>query len=487
MITGGGPGEKRGGPHWRRHRWRTSPIPSDERFRAFRRPDPLGSAARFAACPARFAAAAGARGGRQHWRCRPLRSRSARQTRSPAPAHALGEIIPGLAGGWISPIATHMRAVGDKVLQGGRRRVSLKNGSERPSRAPFWLARPQGAAGGKNPPVAGAWPRLISAKSPTTFEMGPPSRTAFGWGLLLPRPAGDIRCACRVYKCPIQQARAAHGQASDPTAGCETSNARSDLGSRAAARRKTSFAREPGAGLLHLFEPCCITTGWKNRWCIVLPTVLDHAALSGEPDSARRSTRRCATTPISANAFRRRPCLPSTDRDPPRTPLALQSTPCSTSRVFTRCRPIDWRTGSIKRPARISPIICRAARRRCFQTDINPRRHHPAAASSSITPHRISSAARTAVIEDDVSILHGVTLGGTGKENEDRHPKIRHGCDDRGRREDSRQYRGRPIARRIAAGSVVVKPVPHNVTRRRAVPAKKSSGEAGCGPSRRAP
>ena len=29
----------------------------------------------------------------------------------------------------------------------------------------------------------------------------------------------------------------------------------------------------------------------------------------------------------------------------------------------------------------------------------------------------------TAVIEDDVSILHDVTLGGTGKENEDRHPK----------------------------------------------------------------
>ena len=33
----------------------------------------------------------------------------------------------------------------------------------------------------------------------------------------------------------------------------------------------------------------------------------------------------------------------------------------------------------------------------------------------------------TAVIDDDVSILHGVTLGGTGKENEDRHPKIRRG------------------------------------------------------------
>jgi len=33
----------------------------------------------------------------------------------------------------------------------------------------------------------------------------------------------------------------------------------------------------------------------------------------------------------------------------------------------------------------------------------------------------------TAVVEDDVSILQGVTLGGTGKERGDRHPKIRRG------------------------------------------------------------
>ncbi len=33
----------------------------------------------------------------------------------------------------------------------------------------------------------------------------------------------------------------------------------------------------------------------------------------------------------------------------------------------------------------------------------------------------------TAVIEDDVSILHGVTLGGTGKVAGDRHPKVRRG------------------------------------------------------------
>ncbi|MDA1302186.1 MAG: serine O-acetyltransferase [Proteobacteria bacterium] len=33
----------------------------------------------------------------------------------------------------------------------------------------------------------------------------------------------------------------------------------------------------------------------------------------------------------------------------------------------------------------------------------------------------------TSVVEDDVTILHGVTLGGTGKVSGDRHPKVRHG------------------------------------------------------------
>src|SRR3546814_2821801 len=33
----------------------------------------------------------------------------------------------------------------------------------------------------------------------------------------------------------------------------------------------------------------------------------------------------------------------------------------------------------------------------------------------------------TAVVEDDVSMLQNVTLGGTGKETGDRHPKIRRG------------------------------------------------------------
>ena len=88
----------------------------------------------------------------------------------------------------------------------------------------------------------------------------------------------------------------------------------------------------------------------------------------------------------------------------------------------------------------------------------------------------------TAVIEDDVSILHGVTLGGTGKENEDRHPKIRRGV---------MLGAGAKIlgnievghCARVASGSVVLKDVPHNVTVA-GIPAK-IVGEAGCAePSR---
>ena len=83
----------------------------------------------------------------------------------------------------------------------------------------------------------------------------------------------------------------------------------------------------------------------------------------------------------------------------------------------------------------------------------------------------------TAVIDDDVSILHDVTLGGTGKEHEDRHPKIRRGV---------MIGAGAKIlgnieighCARIAAGSVVIKPVPNNVTV--AGVQAKIVGEAGC-------
>jgi serine O-acetyltransferase len=88
----------------------------------------------------------------------------------------------------------------------------------------------------------------------------------------------------------------------------------------------------------------------------------------------------------------------------------------------------------------------------------------------------------TAVIDDDVSILHDVTLGGTGKEHEDRHPKIRQGVMiGAGAKILGNIEVGR--CARIAAGSVVIKPVPDNKTVA-GVPAKVV-GEAGCAePSR---
>src|ERR1700719_2002118 len=90
-----------------------------------------------------------------------------------------------------------------------------------------------------------------------------------------------------------------------------------------------------------------------------------------------------------------------------------------------------------------------------FQTDI-----HPAAkiGRGIFLDHATGLVVgETAVIEDDVSLLHDVTLGGTGNEN--------------------------GHCARIAAGSVVIKPVPNNVTVA-GVPAKVI-GEAGCAePSR---
>jgi serine O-acetyltransferase len=88
----------------------------------------------------------------------------------------------------------------------------------------------------------------------------------------------------------------------------------------------------------------------------------------------------------------------------------------------------------------------------------------------------------TAVIEDDVSILQGVTLGGTGKESGDRHPKIRRGVLIGAGAEILGNIEVGSCSK-VAAGSVVLKPVPKCVTVA-GVPAR-IVGEAGCAePSR---
>jgi serine O-acetyltransferase len=83
----------------------------------------------------------------------------------------------------------------------------------------------------------------------------------------------------------------------------------------------------------------------------------------------------------------------------------------------------------------------------------------------------------TAVIEDDVSMLHDVTLGGTGKDHGDRHPKIRRGVLIGAGAKILGDIEVGHCAR-VAAGSVVVHPVPNNVTVA-GVPAKVI-GEAHC-------
>lgn len=89
----------------------------------------------------------------------------------------------------------------------------------------------------------------------------------------------------------------------------------------------------------------------------------------------------------------------------------------------------------------------------------------------------------TAVIEDDVSMLHGVTLGGTGKERGDRHPKVRRGVlIGAGAKIIGNIEIG--SCSRVAAGSVVLSSVPSCKTVA-GVPAK-IVGEAGCSDPARA-
>lgn len=83
----------------------------------------------------------------------------------------------------------------------------------------------------------------------------------------------------------------------------------------------------------------------------------------------------------------------------------------------------------------------------------------------------------TTVVGDDVSILQNVTLGGTGKERGDRHPKIRRGVLIGAGAKILGNIEVGHCAR-VAAGSVVLKPVPHNATVA-GVPAKVI-GSAGC-------
>jgi len=110
-----------------------------------------------------------------------------------------------------------------------------------------------------------------------------------------------------------------------------------------------------------------------------------------------------------------------------------------------------------------------------FQVDINPA--VPVGKGIFLDHATGLVVGETAVIEDDVSILQDVTLGGTGKEDGDRHPKIRQGVlIGAGAKILGNIEVGR--CSKVAAGSVVLKPVPAHSTVA-GVPARVI-GEAGC-------
>jgi serine O-acetyltransferase len=115
-----------------------------------------------------------------------------------------------------------------------------------------------------------------------------------------------------------------------------------------------------------------------------------------------------------------------------------------------------------------------------FQTDINP----AAKIGKGVFLDHATGlvVGETAVVEDNVSILHSVTLGGTGKQGGDRHPKIRKGVlIGAGAKILGNIEIGQ--CSRVAAGSVVLQSVERNKTVA-GVPAKVV-GDAGCAePSR---
>jgi len=110
-----------------------------------------------------------------------------------------------------------------------------------------------------------------------------------------------------------------------------------------------------------------------------------------------------------------------------------------------------------------------------FQTDINP----AARIGKGIFVDHATGlvVGETAVIEDNVSLLHGVTLGGTGKAGGDRHPKIRYGVLIGAGAKILGNIEVGHCAK-VAAGSVVLSSVPHNKTVA-GVPARVV-GETGC-------
>jgi serine O-acetyltransferase len=197
---------------------------------------------------------------------------------------------------------------------------------------------------------------------------------------------------------------------------------------------------------------------------------LDHASLSGELIRQAYADA-LADVPALGEAFRA-DIMATADRDPATYRLVEPVLYYKGFHAIQTYRLAHWLWSNGRRDF---ALYLQSRSSVVFQCDI-----HPAATIGRgiFLDHATGLVVgETALIEDDVSILHDVTLGGTGKQGGDRHPKIRYGV---------MIGAGAKIlgnieighCARIAAGSVVVKPVPNNVTVA-GVPAKVV-GVAGC-------
>ncbi len=197
---------------------------------------------------------------------------------------------------------------------------------------------------------------------------------------------------------------------------------------------------------------------------------LDHADLPAEL-IRQAFAQALAEDPGIAEAIRA-DILAVLDRDPAANRLM---SPCSISRVSMRSRRIGWPIICSSRGGAISRSTCRAAPPPSSRSTSTPR---PVLGKGLFFDHATGIViGETVVIEDDVSILQDVTLGGTGKELGDRHPKIRRGVLIGAGAKILGNIEVGHCAR-VAAGSVVLTPVPHNTTVA-GVPARVV-GEAGC-------
>jgi serine O-acetyltransferase len=197
---------------------------------------------------------------------------------------------------------------------------------------------------------------------------------------------------------------------------------------------------------------------------------LDHADVSS--DLIRQAYREALDDqPSLGNAFRA-DIVATFDRDPATTRFIEPVLYYKGFHAIQTHRLANWLLGKGRKDF---ALYLQSRSSAAFQCDINP----AAKIGRGIFLDHATGlvVGETAVIDDDVSILHDVTLGGTGKEHEDRHPKIRHGVMIGAGAKILGNIEVGHCAR-IAAGSVVIKPVPHNTTVA-GVPAKVV-GEAGC-------